>query len=109
MGISRKSDFASGKCYQALQDGVRYTVTYDELKEHCLKAQDAAIERGDQLFHARQRIYELEAQIRSTMPVVVDLVAGANAIEGVPSTHLMQQWKIEQAKAFAEAWVLKWK
>ena len=82
---------------------------YDELKEHCLKAQDAAIERGDQLFHARQRIYELEAQIRSTMPVVVDLVAGANPIEGVPSTHLMQQWKIEQAKACAEAWVLKWK
>ena len=27
MDISRKSDFASGKCYQALQDGVRYTVT----------------------------------------------------------------------------------
>ena len=27
MGISRKSDFASGKCYQALQDGVRYTDT----------------------------------------------------------------------------------
>jgi RNA polymerase sigma factor (sigma-70 family) len=27
MGISRKSDFAFGKCYQALQDGVRYTVT----------------------------------------------------------------------------------
>ena len=29
MGISRKSDFASGKCYQALQDGVRYTVTIE--------------------------------------------------------------------------------
>jgi hypothetical protein len=27
MGISRKSDLAFGKCYQALQDGVRYTVT----------------------------------------------------------------------------------
>jgi hypothetical protein len=29
MGISRRSDSAFGKCYQALQDGVRYTVTAD--------------------------------------------------------------------------------
>jgi hypothetical protein len=27
MGISQRSDCAFGKCYQAPQDGIRYTVT----------------------------------------------------------------------------------
>jgi hypothetical protein len=54
---------------------------YNELKEHCLKAQEIALDRGDKLFAANQEIFELKERLRTTGSIRVTHAGDASTRE----------------------------